>query len=228
MSAQENHQNGGFDPAFERWWQQFRAGNPRMPRKVFLFSGHMIDAPGRAEPRFPPEKEAIAATAIDNLLDQLGMGAEDMAICGGACGGDTLFAEAALRRGCRVHLFEQFAEPEFLQDSVAFAGPSWVERYQAIRQNPLTRIHIQPQALGPLPAGTDPYERNNLWQLHTALAYGPEKVRFIALWNGQGASGPGGTRHMVETVRNRAGTTHILDTKNLFGSQTKTGYKQAL
>jgi hypothetical protein len=27
------------------------------PRKVALFSGHMIDAPGREKPRFPPDKE---------------------------------------------------------------------------------------------------------------------------------------------------------------------------
>ena len=31
------------------------------PRQVVLFSGHMIDAPGREKPRFPPDKEPIAA-----------------------------------------------------------------------------------------------------------------------------------------------------------------------
>lgn len=40
------------------------------PRYVFLFSGHMIDAPNRAEPRFPPEKETIAAQAIAAKLDE--------------------------------------------------------------------------------------------------------------------------------------------------------------
>ena len=30
---------------------------PQPPRKVVLFSGHMIDAPGREKPRFPPDKE---------------------------------------------------------------------------------------------------------------------------------------------------------------------------
>ena len=34
--------------------------NPVGPRKVVLFSGHMIDAPGRKKPRFPSDKEAIA------------------------------------------------------------------------------------------------------------------------------------------------------------------------
>ncbi len=38
--------------------------NDSSPRKVALFSGHMIDAPGRAKPRFPPDKEPLAANAI--------------------------------------------------------------------------------------------------------------------------------------------------------------------
>lgn len=191
---------------------------PWKPRRVFLFSGHMIDAPGRASPRFPPDKESTAALAITAKLDELGMGAEDLAICGGACGGDTLFAEAALKRGCRLRLHLQFPEPDFLQASVAFAGESWVDRYYALKENALTHIRVQPEELGPLPKSANPYVRNNLWQLHTALAHGPDKVRFVALWNGEGGSGPGGTEHMVETVKQHAGRVSILDTRQLFSS----------
>ena len=67
------------------------------PRQVFLFSGHMIDAPDRKDPRFPPDKEPIAAKAIADRLDALGAGAEDLAICSGACGGDLLLPRLALR-----------------------------------------------------------------------------------------------------------------------------------
>lgn len=190
---------------------------PWRPRRVFLFSGHMIDAPDRATPRFPPDREATAARAIAARLDQLGMGGEDLALCGGACGGDILFAEAALERGCRVCLFLQFQEAEFLQASVAFAGETWVERYYALKENPLVRVRVQPEELGPAPRSTDPYERNNRWQLHTALAHGPDKVRCVCLWNGAVGAGPGGTRHMVETVKRHAGQVSILDTRQLFG-----------
>jgi hypothetical protein len=37
------------------------------PRLVFLFSGHMIDAPDRVEPRFPADNEHIAAKAIAEI-----------------------------------------------------------------------------------------------------------------------------------------------------------------
>jgi hypothetical protein len=58
------------------------------PRKVMLFSGHMIDAPDRQKPRFPANKEAVAANAIAAALKELGASAGDLSICGGACGGD--------------------------------------------------------------------------------------------------------------------------------------------
>ena len=70
------------------------------PRLVFLFSGHMVDAPDRAEPRFPAEKEGIAARAIAAALDQLGAGPGDLALAQAANGGDLLFLEACKARGC--------------------------------------------------------------------------------------------------------------------------------
>jgi hypothetical protein len=57
--------------------------NPEPPRKVTLFSGHMIDAPSRDKPRFPPGKEPIAARVIAEALADLGVGPADLAICGG-------------------------------------------------------------------------------------------------------------------------------------------------
>lgn len=190
--------------------------DPWQPRQVFLFSGHMIDAPGRPDPRFPAEKESIAAHAIGTLLDELDMGNHDLAICGGACGGDLLFSEATLQHGCRLELYLQYAETDFLNASVAFAGEPWVDRYYAVKANALTRIRVQTDELGPLPENTSPYVRNNLWQLDSALAYGVEKLRFIALWNGGGGSAPGGTENMVEIVRKYAGRVSILDSRGLF------------
>ena len=78
------------------------------PRKVALFSGHMIDAPGREKPRFPPDKEPVAAHAIAETLTDLGVGPADLGICVGACGGDLLFAEAVLARGGRLELYIPF------------------------------------------------------------------------------------------------------------------------
>ena len=42
----------------------FQTSGEMNPRKVLLFSGHMIDGPNRKESRFPADKEPIAAKAI--------------------------------------------------------------------------------------------------------------------------------------------------------------------
>jgi len=61
---------------------------------VFLFSGHMIDAPDRPTPRFPAEKEGIAAQKIAEALGQQGAGLDDLVLAQTAAGGDLLFLEA--------------------------------------------------------------------------------------------------------------------------------------
>lgn len=188
-----------------------------VPRLVFLFSGHMIDAPGRAEPRFPADKEKVAAKAIAATLDRLGAGPEDLALCGGACGGDVLFAEAALerKRGLRLEVRIPFDEPTFLRESVTFAGEGWRSRFFQVKAHPKTLLFIMPEKLGPSPKGVNPYARNNLWQLCTALAWGPDKVRCICLWNGK-EDGPGGTKHMHDAVRAHSDQVYVLDTNTLW------------
>ena len=182
--------------------------------KVALFSGHMIDTPGRATARFPPNKEPIAKQAISNTLRDLDVGPRDLAICGGACGGDLLFAEAALARGARLELYIPFEEPTFLEKSVDFADSDWRARFFAAKARGV--LHVAPRELGPTPESEDPYERNNRRMLDVALRFGPDKVDFICLWNGEGGDGPGGTRHMMEEVRKRGGRTVWLETKKLW------------
>ena len=185
------------------------------PRKVVLFSGHMIDAPGREKPRFPPDKEPVAAEAIVTVLADLGLGRDDLAICGGACGGDLLFAEAALARGASLELYLPFDEPAFLEKSVDFAGGDWRGRFLAAKAR--AEMHIAPRELGATQEGEDPYERNNRWMLDRASRFGADRLDFVCLWNGEGGDGPGGTKHMMAEVRGKGGRTHWLDTTKLWG-----------
>lgn len=187
---------------------------PESPRKVALFSGHMIDAPGREKPRFPPDKEPIAARAIEKALADIGVGPADLAICGGACGGDLLFAEAALARGAHLELYIPLDEPTFLEKSVDFADREWRARYFAAKASAV--LHVAPIELGPIREEEDAYSRNNRWMLDSALHFGADTVDFICLWNGEGGDGPGGTRHMMDAVRNRGGRTRWLDTTELW------------
>lgn len=194
-----------------------RATPPFSPRQVFLFSGHMMDAPDRATPRFPADKEAAAAQKIAQALDALGAGASDLALSQAAAGGDLLFLEACQQRGVRCQILLPFEEAEFIDQSMVPAthGDQWRERYFALKTQLRDPPRFMPDELGPLPKGVDPYERCNLWLLYTALSWGTDKVRFVCLWNGAGGDGPGGTQHMRDEVKRRTGRVTWIDTRTL-------------
>ena len=138
------------------------------PNSVVLFSGHMIDARDRKTPRFAPDKEPVAGAAIAEALTEIGATAGDLAICGGACGGDLLFAEACLARGMALALYIPFDEPTFLTNSVDFADADWHDRYVAVKSRAV--LHVMADELGAPPPGENPYERNNRWMLSRPLA----------------------------------------------------------
>ena len=182
-------------------------------RKALLFSGHMIDAPGRIAPRFPPEREPDVRLAIESAIATSGAGSEDVAIAAAACGGDILFDEVVLQRGIPLRLYLPFDEPTFIEKSVAFADDHWVERYRRVVA--CATLAIATEVLGPLPAGEDPFERANLWMLAEAQRLAPSGVIFVSLWNGEGGDGPGGTKHMMDAVRSTGGQVHWIDIRRL-------------
>ena len=195
-----------------------KPGIGTQPKSVFLFSGHMIDAPARTEQRFPNDKKYIdiASNAIGAKLDELGASKDDLALCGGACGGDLLFAEACLERDLYLEIRIPFEEPTFLDKSVNFAGGSWQNQFYKVKNSPKTKLYVMPHEIGQTPEGVDAYARNNLWMLYTALSYIPEKVSFICLWNGKEGDGPGGTKDMYERISERSGRVFILHTNEIF------------
>jgi hypothetical protein len=188
------------------------------PRQVILFSGHMIDAPDRSTPRFPADKEEVAAQKIAESLKAHRAGAEDLALCQPAAGGDQLFLEACQERGVRCQILLPLPEPEFIERSIlpSAGGDKWRERYFKLKERLQDPIRVMPDELGPLPSGVDPFERCNLWLLYTTLAWGVEKARFVCLWNGGGGDGPGGTEHIYNEVKKRTGQVTWIDTRKLW------------
>jgi hypothetical protein len=182
-------------------------------RRAFLFSGHMIDAPDRARPRFPARLEPQVAAEISRILDLFEPTAADVAISGGACGSDILFGEAMVERSVPLRLYLPLDEAAFIETSVRFAGGQWVERYRRVAQNAVM-LHA-PDLLGSQHAGDDPYERTNLWMLAEAQRLADGQVVFMCVWDGQGEDGPGGTKHMVDTVRKDGGKVEWIDIRSL-------------
>lgn len=108
------------------------------PPMVMAFIGHMIDHPNRSTPRFPATIEPQVKNAI---LNSLRASNARIGYCSLACGGDILFAESMEELGGEVNIFLPFSEVDFIEQSVAFAGEEWINRYnRLIKKFPVTYI----------------------------------------------------------------------------------------
>jgi class 3 adenylate cyclase/tetratricopeptide (TPR) repeat protein len=105
--------------------------------RVIVFVGHMIDEIGRAPPRFPPEIEDAVRVAIEVALSSLDARIGFSSL---ACGSDIIFCEAMQARSAETNVILPFAEVDFLDSSVSFAGESWVKRFQAAKRGRNTTI----------------------------------------------------------------------------------------
>ncbi len=186
----------------------------RTPRRVLLFSGHRVDAAGRAVPRFPPEAVVPAARRIESLLDRVAAGAHDLAITQGAAGGDLLFAHACQRRGIPLRLMLPLAEPAFVRCAVTTSAEAqrWLAAWRHVRAG----LAEPPQRLPGSAAGPgNRFERCNEWMLDHALALGAREVELLCLWDGAEGDGPGGTAHLVDAARRRGVPVHWIDVRTL-------------
>jgi hypothetical protein len=216
---------GPLQPAGEQ-----EAPPPRISR-ILLFTGHMIDAPGRATPRFPPDREDIARQeirrAIEGELKRPGGVAGGIA--GGASGGDILFHEICAELGIPTQLFLALPKNQFIAESVAPAGGNWRERFDRLLDKLPSRVLAESKELPGWLAKKPDYDlwqRNNLWTLYNALAQGGEDVTLIALWNGEKGDGPGGTGDLVKRAKERHAETVTLDTRVLFGLPAAAGDRE--
>ena len=204
--------------------------------RVLVFTGHMIDAEGRATPRFPGDKEEAARQKIREAVeDEMKSGAGvAYGIAGGASGGDILFHEVCAELGVPTHLYLGIDPALYVNASVRKAGGDWVERFWRLHERleaqgavrvlcemteePSDKSEYLPTWLRSKP-DYNIWARTNLWMLHNALAAGSdENVTLIALWDKKTTGdGPGGTSDLVARVERRGARTVIIDTQTAFG-----------
>lgn len=205
-------------------------------KRVLLFAGHMIDAKDRAKPRFPADKESVARERIkEAVLKEMNTGTGvSSGYAGGASGGDILFQEVCAELGIPTRLYLALPPQKYVTTSVQKAGPQWVERFWNIYNEHQTQKQVRvlsdatdereylPAWLREKPEYSI-WQRNNLWMLFNALDEGCDpktedpNVTLIALWDGEGGDGPGGTGDLVKKVENLGARSKIINTKEEFG-----------
>ena len=180
------------------------------PRRVIVFSGHIVDAVDRPDERFPARVVPQAAQRIDAAMDAIKAGTDDLAITQGSAGGDILFIESCLARHVPVQLILPVPEEEFVERSIAQMtdGDDWKRRYLATRACIPAVPAVMPRAPGNV------FERCNRWMLATANASGASSVELLCLWNGAPGDA-GGTAHMVDAFRAAHCKITWIDTRDL-------------
>jgi class 3 adenylate cyclase/tetratricopeptide (TPR) repeat protein len=173
--------------------------------KLVVFSGHMIDAADRRNPRFPPSKEAEVKELLGKQLAAMNAG---IGFASAASGSDILFLEAMLARGGKIHLVLPWPAEEFEKTSVAPVGDGvWVERFHKVLEQAAS-IRI----LGELymPGSATGFEYCNLAMNGLARLFARSldlEITPLAVWDGY-AGAPGGTGSFVRYWR-----THRLPVK---------------
>ena len=136
----------------------------------------------------------------------------DLAICGGACGADILFAEECLRRGAQIRLLLAQKAEDFVRASVRHAGDDWVRRFDALRAQ--AQVEILPDEEGSVPNDISIYARTNLWIIETARAEAadPRRIYALLVWDEKPTGdGPGGTSDFQEKVCQLGASLEIIN-----------------
>lgn len=170
----------------------------RIP-KVAVFSGHMIDRPGRASPRFPAQLETAVSEEIHQRLIKHGAG---LGYASAACGSDILFLESLLELEGKAYIVLPYAKEQFKKDSVEIASdPQWARRFEKVLERASDVLLASEQ---PMEESTLAFEYTNLL-LHGLANIRAERFETdlvpIAVWDGKAGDGPGGTASVIERWR---------------------------
>ncbi len=200
--------DGGVRESIDRCFQ--------MPR-VVVFSGHMIDQPGRSAPRFPAELEEKIKESIRSRLRELD---GRVGFASAACGSDILFLEAVLDMNGEIYVVLPFDRDQFLRESVdIIPGSNWAERYDRVldrAKEVLTASELQMSGGGVL------FDYANLLLLGLAIIRAQQLETDLipmAVWDGRVGDGPGGTAGTIEHWRRTGLEVSLIDLGAMTGRQ---------
>ena len=164
---------------------------------VALFAGHMIDQPGRAVPRFPPQLENPVREAIREQLQKLNAGFGFASV---ACGADILFLECMLELDGEARVVLPYDKSQFIKDSVEIIpGSNWGARCDAVLHHAASITVACEHRLTTASEVEFQYANLLLQGLAAVLAKQLDTSLYpLAVWDGQRGDGSGGTSWNVQ------------------------------
>ncbi len=181
--------------------------------RVVVFAGHLVDRPGRAQPRFPPALESAVHNAIRDRLRNSDVG---FGYASAGCGGDLLFLETVSELGAETRVVLPYEREQFRADSVDIVpGSDWPARFERALANAADVVTASDQRMA---EGGMSYEYGFLMLDGTAGVRADEldtELMCLALWDGKPGDGPGGTASSVERWKAGGRRLEIIDLHGL-------------
>jgi class 3 adenylate cyclase/tetratricopeptide (TPR) repeat protein len=192
---------GGDVRLLQQWFQ--------MPR-VAVFCGHMVDAPDRPTPRFPPELEPHVYQAIYDYLERHNI---RFGYASAACGSDLLFLEALLALKGEIHIVLPYEQQQFLQDSVEVVpSGNWRSRFERVMAQATEVIIASQHKVASV--------NEVFYEYSYRMLHGLAKVRAtqlntelmpLTVWNRRVGDGFGGTSSAVNYWQQWSDAVEIID-----------------
>jgi class 3 adenylate cyclase len=179
-----------------------------------LFTGHMIDRPGRLRPRFPalPTLEREVKAAIGSWLAE-----QDVLVgyASAACGSDILFLEAVHERNGETRVVLPYHRDLFREDSVdIIPGANWAERFERV----LSYSKAQTLSGHRLELGGISYEYANRFLHGLAIIQAAQlgaPSKHLAVWDMRPGDGPGGAADTVNRWGSQGYGVSIIDIEQI-------------
>src|ERR1700758_555388 len=183
-----------------------------------IFSGHMVDAPGRNVPRFPAKFADAVAEQIRQTLESVDA---RIGISSAACGSDLLFIDAMLAREADIQVVLPWRREEFKQTSVLAGGQEWEQRFDRALEDATSVTYLSQQGA---PSGNLGYVYCNDCMNGMAL-FRSEKlgsdVRPMAVWGGRRGDGLGGTSSFVDFWTTKGRAVEVIDLEKITDAKPK-------
>ncbi len=164
---------------------------------IIVFSGHLIDAPGRDSPRFP---ESTVQSVTESISETITDWKPLIAYSSAAPGGDLIFCEAVIENGSELRLVLPFDLENFRNYVVECSDENWLKRFERV-VNRATSIVVASQGgyreetQGP--AIYDFVNRVILGLARLEAQFLEAPLQTMALWDGLPAPAVGGTADCV-------------------------------
>ena len=161
---------------------------------IGIFSGHMIDRPGRKIPRFPAYAEEQVRSELAEIIRKRNI---RIAFCSCACGGDILFLEEVLKAGGECFIVPPLPMEATISGSVdIIPGANWKERLFNIFKN--DNVFVFEPECDEIGVDDDAivYDFTNRYILGIAV-FRSQTMHFplfgVTVWNGEKSGLTGGT-----------------------------------